>query len=273
MPHIRSLSEFVARIAEIRRSWRDDEHWIEPWFRGHSDADWSLVPNTWRNGETFDLTTEYEFRDEFQRRGIQLIDGQRIPSDKWEWYFTLQHYRGRTRLLDWTDAALVALYFGVSGNTGKTHAAVWALDPFWFNKHYRHVESVVLSTWDDAAPYLPDLHEVAEIPRHPIAIDPPHVTARFSVQHSHFTLHGGEALDLRELASVADSRLIPITIHREAMIELRRDLRACGLVETSIYPDLEGLARELTQVYATEWIEEEASKKRGGKRRTYRNRH
>jgi len=168
--HVRSLAQSVGRIAEIRRSWRDDEHWIEPWFRGRSNVDWSLIPNTWRNGETFNLETEYEFRDEFERRGIQLIAGQRVPADKWEWYFTLQYYRGRTRLLDWTGAALVALYFGISGSGGETHAAVWALDPFWFNKHNGHVESVVLSTWYEAAPYLPDLYAVLKIPRRPIAI-------------------------------------------------------------------------------------------------------
>jgi len=38
------------------------------------------------------------------------------PENKWEWYFLMQHYGAPTRLLDWSDGALVlvALYFALA---------------------------------------------------------------------------------------------------------------------------------------------------------------
>ena len=257
MGGVRSLAEFVDEVGRIRRAWRTEDYWIEPWFRGQRNADWPLVPNAWRNGDEFDLYTEFELRDEFERRGAQLMVGQRPPTNKWEWYFTIQHYRGRTRLLDWTDAALVALYFAIGQSELYCDAVVWALDPYWFNYYNFGGDSILNSSWDQASSYLPDLWEPSILPEMPAALDPPHVTARFSVQHSHFTLHGSKSLDLRDLTAADSSRLVPIRIKRSKITEVRRDLRVCGVVETSIYPDLEGLSRELSP----EWEEVVPSKR------------
>ena len=78
-----------------------------------------------------------EMRVEFRRRGAQLIT-ERQPVDKWEWYFLMQHHQAPTRLLDWSDAALVGLYFAVSprckGDEQSADAVVYMLDPWWLNE-------------------------------------------------------------------------------------------------------------------------------------------
>lgn len=114
---------------------------------GQANSSYGLVPAALRannpiapvadDGNNVDLSAEYEFRDEFARRAIQLAP-QAVPLDRWWWYFVMQHYRAPTRLLDWTDAALVALYFAVTPPPGaninqSSDAAVWALDAFWLN--------------------------------------------------------------------------------------------------------------------------------------------
>ena len=55
---------------------------------------------------------EQDLRLEFKRRGSQLA-GEGKPSDHWERYFLMEHYGVPTRLLDWSDGALVALYFAL----------------------------------------------------------------------------------------------------------------------------------------------------------------
>jgi hypothetical protein len=103
---------------------------LGPWFRGHSNSEWSLVPKLYRQ-EDHDRNTEDEIREEFITRAPSLTEAH--PSNEWQWYFLMQHYGAPTRLLDWTDGGLIGLYFAVRDNRGCSDAAVWMLDPWWLN--------------------------------------------------------------------------------------------------------------------------------------------
>src|SRR5260370_40182692 len=72
-----------------------------------------------------------------QSRALQLMQG-RTPNrdDKWEWYFLMQHYGVPTRLLDWTDNPLIALYFAVNDQpeSASDDSAVGVFDPCRLNR-------------------------------------------------------------------------------------------------------------------------------------------
>lgn len=57
--------------------------------------------------------------------------------DRASWLTLMQHYGLPTRLLDWSESPLVALYFALSSDEdAKADAAVWVLNPMKLNKKW-----------------------------------------------------------------------------------------------------------------------------------------
>jgi hypothetical protein len=56
-----------------------------------------------------------------------------LPLYDRDWYFLMQQYGAPTRLLDWTEGALIGLFFAVKDNPGFYPAAVWVLDAWDLN--------------------------------------------------------------------------------------------------------------------------------------------
>lgn len=264
---VNSLPDFIRQVVTLRDKWekddinlakqREDEDAdpLQTWFRGQESAAWRLIPKMYRQQHF----NENEIRTEYKLRAFQLMSESRIPSDDKEWYFLMQHFGAPTRLLDWTDGALIALYFAVKSHTKYANSAVWMLDPTWFNDDVlnktdesNYVSGVLLPSWPEAEPWFPKPFEQVLHVGSPVAIDPPHVARRVSVQRSRFTIHGRSKRGLEAFArNVKGSRLVKFVIPKKVGTQILKDLSTCGIVETSVFPDLEGLSRELE----TKWTQ------------------
>jgi hypothetical protein len=117
---VNSLGEFTDRVSKIRQSWELAKH-KELWFRGESRdyGDTILRPELYRPPNVGVpikpiwklLNIENDLYEEFQRNAVERSNEKTSDKD-WDWdsYFLMQHHNGPTRLLDWSDGALMALH-------------------------------------------------------------------------------------------------------------------------------------------------------------------
>ncbi len=250
-----SVEQFIGIVSRVRDEWKLGE--LIPWFRGQANAEWPLVPKFYRQPDK-DRDTEDNLREVFITCAPTFVDVK--PAGKWDWYFLMQHHGVYTRLLDWTEGALIALYFAVREKPGYHHAAVWVVNPWKLNRKVVHKFEVVPpgdpgTTDEDRRrydPWLPERFSKAKSwPRWPIAIYPSHITRRIGAQRSSFTIHGADQGGLEAMAQKIGCPLVKITIPSWEAKAIRRSLETSGIDETTVFPDLEGLSRAVVSSWIT----------------------
>ena len=135
---VSSLSAYLDRIGDIEAEWSSESlGFHEPvWFRGLERSDWEdeLRPTIHR----LRAASDWALRGDFHRRAQTLLAGEPMPPDEWAWYFTMRHHGVPTRLLDWSEGSLIALYFAVREckrfQQPDYDPCVWMLAPCTLNK-------------------------------------------------------------------------------------------------------------------------------------------
>lgn len=259
----KNVPEFLKLVGDLTKPWFSEATW-GPWFRGQRDAGWDLVPSMYRGDSPKRgiRTLEDEIRQEFEVRAPSLSEER--PRNLWDWYFLMQHSGAPTRLLDWTEGALIALYFAVRNKPDEaSDAAVWVLDPWELNRFVLGEAEVIPPgaeaglLKDDADRYKPWLPARYENPgaltkELPIAVYPTHFARRISSQRSCFTVHGSAKDGFRRLPKGASERLAKIVVPGSAAREIDHSLSIAGIDEITIFPDLDGLGRWLAMVLRDE---------------------
>jgi len=96
---IMSVSDLLEAVSNSDLTKKEHAH-VRVWFRGQGDQVWLLAPGVYRpgfaNGETERQRKERHLSQDFLTMSVPLRD---FRSDA-EAYFTQQHYRMPTRLLD-----------------------------------------------------------------------------------------------------------------------------------------------------------------------------
>lgn len=280
---ISSAGQFLDVIRVLRSHWglSDDK---ELWFRAEDENYHKTIlqPRLYRPREGKParrvetvLQAESYLYNEFERCAAQLCDFRPGENWEWEWYFLMQHHGVPTRLLDWTDGGLIALHFAVRDKLAtKGHKPlVFVLDPYWLNEILKaHSDRTnAIRRWKKFCEknpslefdeeewerlYLPaeeaDLKErLLDAPAIPLLWDSPHVTRRIAAQRSRFMIFGSASTWLSDLLKRRgkDTRLEPLCIEPGAISRIKSELKDAGVTESVIFPDLDGLGRELNQAW------------------------
>jgi hypothetical protein len=279
-----SLGGFMERALELRHLWKTPEE-KELWFRGEDKQHPTFLrPELYRPGKNTDgtdqplksvadlLKIENDLYEEFQRCAVQLRV-ERTPEEDWDWdsYFLMQHHGAPTRLLDWSDGALMALHFAVRNKSRNdpTDAIIYAIDPFLLGKHLDELAETKraekqwktyvkrhpldeLSEDESERVYLPaseeELKELSP-PAVPMLLDVPHITRRVAAQRSRFLVFGTNPAWLAKEAEQSDRLIRSIIVEGRSCYRIRRELRESGVTESVIFPDLDGLGREMRQLW------------------------
>ena len=190
-----------------------------------------------------------------------MVDRQ-LPGNKLEMLFLMQHHGMPTRLLDWTENAFVALFFALSesekdkNGTSKGSSCVWILRPVPWNKTVQsHINysGEPFSVGDSRLTngYV-EVGDGAALMQKPIAVYGVHNSPRIVSQRGVFTLFGSSNEALEHVYSDGEfeqDALTKIEIRGAYQDMLFRELMGAGILDSSVYPDLDGLSRELRRAY------------------------
>lgn len=262
---VSSIPEFLGIVESCTKEWFTKEKTWGPWFRGQTNSNWSLRPSIYRyppRARSIRMI-EDEIRQEFIVRAPSLSSER--PQNSWEWYFLMQHSGAPTRLLDWTESALIALFFAVRGkiSTDKDDAAVWILEPWRLNEFAAQQYEVIApgaeagmltKHADRYKPWLPDRYSspMTLSKKFPVAICPTHFSRRISSQRSCFTIHGCDEDGFDHLPDEFGQYLRKVVIPAARAHEIETNLSVAGIDEVTIFPDLDGLGRWLAAVLRDE---------------------
>lgn len=226
---INSITDYLSQILALNKDRGDDEIFI---FRGEISMGYSLIPSIGRvNNYSKDL--EKQMFLEFKRQYYSYTDLR--PKNDMDVLFLAQHYRLKTRLLDWSYNPLVALYFACerevdSQKDEKKNGRIY----------YCTLKNKMFD--NQVSPEMPTVMEDIQNVKSDILIVPDYTDIRYRNQQALFMLCSkpNEAIknDINFLEIDEDSKK-----------QIRNNLALLGYNKTFIYPMLESLCKDINKCF------------------------
>lgn len=278
---VRNLRDYIEVVTNLEKKMQLRSDCDGLWYRGIVDNTLDISPGLFWRG----FKSEYELVSDFVALAPQYTELHFQPKLQWdfempwEWYFLMQHYGVPTRLTDWTESPLAALFFAVQkagkrGSDFSTTPCVWVLDPLKLNSTSVNDPTVVVPGREFSQYWLYKLNVDEQNRcdignpltfkyagktynnRLPIAIYPIRANPRIIAQHGVFTVHGAENIGIDQIlgSSIAEpdqfeTGLAKIEIEQNMAASLLKDLKFLKLHELTFFPELPNLANYLLELH------------------------
>jgi hypothetical protein len=209
------------------------------WFRGHGNESWKLLPGLLRQTCR---TSEGSLMARFKQSAAMLLATR--PVAEFDWIFLMQHHGVPTRLLDWSENPLVALYFATERDD-EMDAAIWILRPTDLNVN-AHIEDKsegdYIPSFDDPVVQGYSTESIRQNQRlklYPIATIATRNSPRIQAQLGTFTIHHNDHCPIENVGNGThcEKYIVP----KEAKPHIREELSILGINRFSLFPEMDSI--------------------------------
>jgi hypothetical protein len=258
-------------------------------YRGMAHKSWPLQPGIFRH-----ITQQYEgwapdtsryltFSNEkrilqhFRQEAAVFAPQGQHESELW-WMELAQHYGVPTRLLDWSENPLVALYFACENNSQKEDAVVWMLNRLNYNRHIKALDPAYDFIDDEVArrEAIRTLMGFTDCKNGactvssmelPFLYSPYLFDGRMTAQSSWFMVWGNDMRPFQQMideqnymklfdedcppcdGDESDDFLYQFVIPVWAKQQIVRELNMLGINGKSLFPGLDGVGKHIERIY------------------------
>lgn len=184
-------------------------------YRGVTEANYQLIPSIGRFSN-YSRNLEIHIMHEF--RLLARPHFPDIERSAWEWLFLAQHYGLPTRLLDWTESPLTALYFASLG-TKQCDFAVYGIERGIYDAYSSNDSPFSISK--------------------NFFLIPPHVDRRITAQCSVFSIHSAPNVPWEH------PELIQFRFSGTRRMDIQNELRMLGIMHRTQFPDVHGVVSDI----------------------------
>ena len=270
-------------IADLLAKLRDDQFSLESegmhtgaspvWFRGLPDSSYKLLPSMYLPEKNLDGSLERSLMNRFKQNAHQFLDFR--PQGEWEWLFLMRHYGLPSRLLDWTESPLVALYFAIHKLDQSNRAtlptdadgSLWCLLPTILNQEARISNPTEIPMFsDDEARHDQDQSQIdnyrpsridwladdssrrsgRSFSVSPLAGLAIRTSRRIQAQQGVFTIHHSDPMPVETVGE--ERHAWRYIIPKGKKEDLAKELQRLRVNTLSVFPDLDNVAAYAEEV-------------------------
>jgi len=247
---VNSLNQYIDLVEEAKKLLGSNELW----YRGLASYKYKLIPNIYRL--EYDEQLERNLTFSFKDKAKGFINWRDL--NDFDWYFLMQHYGLRTRLLDWTEGSLIALFFSLKlgpKDNPLYNPVIWMMDPLILNELTISKREIIRTEDNPQNPnyflakkYLEMNFEKSS---NPISISSSYTNERIIRQKGCFTMHGNQKKDILSVFRTNKcDKIASIQVNKNSRDRIIQELITSGISESTLFPDLEGLSREINFKYS-----------------------
>lgn len=254
---LRLLKEDVGQLSQAEAHLASNK--LKLWYKGLENLEYELVPSFHREG--FNTQNEIYMMNLFKQNAHEFID--QIPNSEWEWMFLMRHHGLPSRLLDWTENPLIALFFAVCPDPlekcAEDKGVFWCLLPTRLNQWAlgwpENSDSLPMFTQDKAEfshganeailNYLPSTMQLSpsRTPSPPPAAGISiRTTRRIQAQLGVFTIHHADKIPLEKAGD--GSHIWRYIVEPGNKQSIREELALLGITRRTVFPELDNVAKE-----------------------------